>query len=428
MTLFRNFINFVFIVLSLTFSSVSVLAKDGPQALFSALSKKDRSPRTGTRTFIFWVNGDSDHFQSGLSYSETHRDQTFRVDKYDVERIRSYAQSCNNCNVVILHHQRGGSHWYTANEPWATYLRVYEVGELILERHIPIGNAANPIYLGRLLRFSEDLFPNQPAYLIYRGHSFFPTYDPKISRDEVMPFAYGFTDSPYGIATFEESLRMAALQRPLEGVIFAACGMARIEAALALEPYAKRLIASQVDILETLSSGFLFSFLLNSSQFPGEEAFSRYVASSLMGNIELASYIPTGADEAMMEYPVTLMDLQGLNAHKSEWYSLLSALSKMKLEPLISQAHVERVISNRYADNLRDSGLSEEKIELRAKFVRIPAPDSKVVDAIQTLKFFNDGVGSKESALRLADDLARRIRVFNSSQFSQKSGISLSVQ
>ena len=430
MTIVRHIINFTLSVISLSVSPVNalavpILAKDGAQTLFSAISKKDRSPRSGTRTFIFWVNGDSDHFQSGLAYAEAHGGEIFRVDKYDVERIRGYAQNCGACNVVILHHQRGGSRWYTANEPWATYLRVYESGKMIAERHIPIGNAADPIYLAQLLRFSEGLFPNQPSYLIYRGHSFFPNYDPRFNRDRVMPFAYGFADFPYGIATFEKSLRSATLQRPLEGVVFAACGMARIEAALALAPYAKRLIASQVDILETLSSGFLFSFLLHSSRIPDEDTFSRSIASSLMGNIELVSFINDGFDESMMEYPMTLMDLRGLDDLKPEWLALLSTLSNMNLEPLLAQAHIERVISNRYAENLRDSGLSDEKIELRAKFVRTPAPDPNVLDAIQTLKLLN---GQVEATQRLSDDLNRRLRVFNSSRFSQKLGISLSAK
>lgn len=405
-------------------------AMEGPQGLFFPIAQKERTEQSGKRTFVFWVNGDSDHFQSGRAYSDSDAGKLFRVDQYDVEKIRGYALSCRDCNVVILHHQRGGARWYTSDSGWATYLRVYEAGNLIAERHIPFGNAADPAYLAGLLRFSEDLFPGQPTYLIYRGHSFFPAYDPKTNADQIMPFAFGFPESPYGIRNFEESLRLARLQHPLEAVIFAACSMARLEVAGAVAPYSRRLIASQVDILETLSSGFLFSFLINSSQFSTEEEFARFAGSSLMGNIDLVSYIPRGSDEAMMEYPTTLMNLTGFDSRSADWGVVRRTLQEMDPDSVHAQAGVERVISDRYAETLSSGGLSKEKIDLRSQFVRMPSLDPKEVDSLQVLRLIanapaTSGSEGAKSAQRLIEDLTGRIHLFKSSRYSKKSGLSM---
>ena len=72
--------------------------------LFQVTRKTDAP--YGKKTFVFFVEGAADHFVFN-SMNDTKK--TFRADVIDTKRIIKYAKSCEDCNVVVLHIQRGGA-------------------------------------------------------------------------------------------------------------------------------------------------------------------------------------------------------------------------------------------------------------------------------------------------------------------------------
>jgi len=177
----------------------------------------------GKRTFVFFVNGDADHFVT--EKADSTKPELSRVDAADVRKIEQLALSCSECNVVVLHDQRGTDKWYTKDDPWATFLRVYSRGRKYYEKSVSEINMAEPRVLAELLKYSERAFPGAGLYLVYRGHSFIPRYVSGKPESGLAPFDYSNPESPYGVREFAESLRGAGLSQKLNAVVMAACTM-----------------------------------------------------------------------------------------------------------------------------------------------------------------------------------------------------------
>jgi hypothetical protein len=211
-------------------------------------------------TFIFFAHGAADHFvPTSLDDRKVWGDAIAN----DVKKIKKLARSCSSCNVVILHIQRGGSHWYTSKSQYATYLRVYSGGKKLITRYVSLLNGADDETLSTLLTYSQKWFPQTHLHLIYRGHSFFPDYVPHLENDFISPFDYNFPHFPYGVSIFKRGIQKAQLPGGLlASITFAACSMKQPEVLKELIPSCtKQVIATEEDVDESLSKGFSYDFL-----------------------------------------------------------------------------------------------------------------------------------------------------------------------
>ncbi len=436
---------FKFVFISFLFLCVGCV-RDEDQILNYLFSKSLESgvriSSTADKTFIIWVHGDADHWVTQSSVQPLGQQSLSglkRADQVEALRIREAALQCENCNVVLLHVQRGGAHWYTADEPWATYLRVYVRGVLVLERHVPIVNGANPNLLSRLLQFSSHFFGSTGLHLIYRGHSFDPSYDPKsINSSRVAPFAYGFPESPYGVDQFKIGLSLAGLSQPLESVTIAACHMATVKMARALAPFAKYFLASNVDVLETLEVSFGFDFLARTDLMNTELGYDELVqvAGLMMDRFEKTQQIT----EAMMEYPMTVVDLTQLQVWDKKMRELLKQLQiitpdywNTHKKDLSLVASVEKEVSDRYVQHLRNQGKSEASIRSLRQFVKMPSDIPGTWDVGRFLDFIMhyppDQEEVSKNALEMATELKKWVRVVHSSSdANHKSGLSFRLE
>jgi len=222
-------------------------ANDDTEALFNHLPTL-REP-AGKHTFIFWIQGDSDHFVD-INDADTHPSlvragdstddlQIGRADKFDAQSILHLARMSYENNIILVHDQRGSSAWYKRDLPWATRLVIYSRGENIYENEVNEVNSAHPNFLTSLIDFADGLFPSSQFHLIYRGHDFFPNAD---------HFDYSHPDDNYNLHQFVNGVRDS--RRFLNGdktvfstITFAACSMAYLELASALAPYSEYMIA-----------------------------------------------------------------------------------------------------------------------------------------------------------------------------------------
>lgn len=394
-----------------------------------------KGPSKG-RTFVFFIQGAADHFVF-RSMNDTKR--TFRADAYDAQRIQNYAMACRDCNVVVLHIQRGGSRWYTRSAPWATYLRVYSGGKKRLSRHVPMLNGAEPSTISRLLQFSEDLFPETETHFIYRGHSFVPAYDPTQASPspsglQVLPFDFNFKQSSYGIDSFVGGIREAQLHRKLASVVLASCSMAYLELARRLSAFADVMIASEVNLSENLEAGFNFSFLTDLQHTAAEGDVRRYtqaIAESLVKNFSEGPF----RDDAMLEAPMTWADLSAISAFSSRWddYLLRVQLAKSDifggdLSKLQEVSQVQRWLSDRYLKVLKSEGKSESHLIYLSKNVVKKSLLESQLDLGLFINALLDQNRSPELGSALQDDLdflRQNVRVFNASSLSRKLGLAV---
>jgi hypothetical protein len=361
-------------------------------------------------TFVFWVNGDADHFQPQSSAPEA-GSEIHRIDKHEVRRIEEIARSCRRCNVVVLHDQRGNSSaWYMRAKPWATYLRVYARGKKIAERHVPEIDGTDPRALAWLLRFSEQAFPESELHLIYRGHAFRTPYLPG-APGGALPFDYSHPERAYGQATFLRSLEMANLRRKLASVTLASCSMASIELASRLERFAAYFVASKHDVLEVLDVGFRFDSILAARDKLGARAVSWRIALSLLGAFDDA---PSSQD-AMLEYPATWVDLSGMSAISARFDALaamIDALPEARKHELraalIRRAGLTKGASSRYLRMLRAQGKPDAAVRAMERALRVPSERAGDLDLDRAL----DLVAALPSAgdTRAAAALSREIK------------------
>lgn len=398
--------------------------------LFRSTSLTPENPAKST--FIIFNEGAADHF---VMNSVEEGNGVKRVDAIDSQKIRDLAKTCQSCNVVLLHIQRGGAHWYTANHPWATYLRVYSRGKKLLSKHVDVLNGADPAVLTGLVKAAERWFPDSKLHLIYRGHAFHPAYLPEANQSSpdtvpILPFDYNFKNSGYGADQFSQSLAAASLSRPLASITLAACSMAYLEVASKLAPWADTLIAPQVDIVETLVAGFGYSFLTEVRDWmsPGEvtQKISQQILSPFLNDPMREDY--------MMEASTSFIQLKLLREFRTAFRKLNQSIRENepdffhKHEDEIKKAgSVDKVLSTRYVDQLRAKGKSEARIQQMIQLVRSRSLNQKQVDLGAFLKFVqsqNLPTSILDQAGSLLQTLERAVQVLGAPPHSTKSGLS----
>ncbi|MGK5084660.1 clostripain-related cysteine peptidase [Bdellovibrionota bacterium FG-1] len=335
------------------------------------------APLTGVarNTLVFWVNGDADHFvaQSSAPNAES---KLYRGDKFEVERIERLAESCESCNVVLLHDQRGTDHWYTASKPWAVWFKVYARGQKILERHVPEIDQTDPKVLSALLSFSQSLFPKSELHLIYRGHSFRMPYES--GSQTVSPFDYSNPEHGYDQRVFLKSLKMAGFSKvsgkSLASVSLISCSMASLEFAGKLSPFARYFVASEVDLFEALSASLHFFDALVQVN---DSMDARQVSWLISYSLGEAFRGLDPENDGLMEAPSSWMDLRNARLIADQFKVLMDALDKLPearrsfMHQQIQQmAALTKNPSENYIEFLRKSGKSDEKIALLAGFLK----------------------------------------------------------
>lgn len=403
--------------------------------LLDVLFASANLPSAGATSYVIWVNGDADHFVPLTSTAA--KADVKRADAVEVQRIDEAAKRCGDCNVLLLHVQRAGARWYTADAPFATYFRVYVRGQVALERKVPILNAANPNLIARLLLFTDQYFATSSRNFMYRGHGFIPGYDPETAQKDLLPpFAFSHPESPFGPAQFIEGLRRAQLRAPLESITLAACSMADLPFLAALAPYAKQAVAPEVDILETLNVSFDYGFLDQSRTTDLSGAIStdgEWIASRLMDRFVTTRELT----ESMLEFPVTVVatefavQLQKDLAALSMQVRVEDPLFFGRMRPAMDQAaHVQKVLSDVYLQKLQNEGKAAASIQAMATFVRSVSAEPERVDVGQWLDFLAQArlpykVTSAAAELRGRLTPSAGVQVFHNPAVSKKSGLSI---
>ncbi len=405
----------------------------------------DRLPKEflkGPNTFIVFVNGAADHYVPP-SFPEI-KQRWGKADAHDVAEIKSTIRACDNCNLLLLHIQRGGARWYTPKHPFATYLRGYSAGKKIFSKHVDRLNAANPKVLARLITTAQELFPNTNTHLIYRGHGFYPSYDPKTNANEIIPFDLNYKESPYGIDQFVEGLRGAKLNTPLGSITFAACSMSYLEIAEKVAPFAKYMLAPQVDVIETLKFGFDYDFLrLIPFYPPSDRAIPKVMADILMQRFQTHPQVL----DNKMEQPLSLIRLEEIGSLKLRFWALLKQLHqnqdqffKNQWPNILKQNHVSEVVSNRYVRSMIEKGKSQNEALEFAKKYQHPAHNPNELDVVTFLEWLSQNYfkASAENPptptdLQLKEELhqleiqfksAQTLEVFNAANHAHHFGLS----
>jgi hypothetical protein len=378
----------------------------------------------GKRTFIFFVNGDADHFVTDSANSA--KPDLSRVDAADVRKIEQLALSCSECNVVVLHDQRGTDNWYTKDDPWATFLRVYSRGRKYYEKSVGELNMAEPRVLTELLKYSERAFPGAGLYLVYRGHSFIPRFDPGRPESGLAPFDYSNPEAPYGVREFSASIRDAKLARPLNAVVMAACTMADAELADAIAPHAKTLIAPQLEVLETLSTGFGYRYLKELDEVELRSEAVERISSLLLEPIR----ITPNEDDALMEYPVSVIDLDGFGGISARLRQLVSS-SGMADSVIRDQSLLSKSISARTVEVLKQKGKSDGQIARLIDALRQPSRNLDALDVkllLDSLKATTPEPSLLQRISEIEIHLAPRVRVLDRPEFSKAHGLTFQLR
>ena len=332
-------------------------------------------------TFVFWINGDADHFVPSSTDSGTSLN-VYRGDKFEVARLEQLAQSCSACNVVILHDQRGTDHWYSASKPWAVWFQVYSRGRKLLERHAPEVDETDPMVLARLLSFSQSSFPQSELHLIYRGHSFRTPYVP--GSLNILPFDYSNPEHGYSQGVFLRSLQLAHLSKPLGSVNFTSCSMSSFEFAAKLQKYARFFTASEVELLEVLSASVHFFDVLT---LVNDRMDNRQVSWLLAFGIPQAFKKLNPAGDAMMEAPSTWVDLSGARLLAEQFNILIQALDNLPQNrrdfmrgQLEQSTRLTKAPSDAEVENLRKQGKTDAQISQFIRLLSQPSPDLNDLD------------------------------------------------
>ena len=372
-------------------------------------------------TFVFFINGDSDHFVDNTTNAESGTYRHRRVDSFEERRIEEYAQECRDCNVIILHDQRGTKKWYMTARPWAVWLRVYHRGERILSRYAKEINSADPQNIAQLLNFSQTYFPAKSFHFIYRGHAFFPSYLPGENNGMIVPFDYSHKNSPFSVEIFAQGIQMAKLRQPLTSITLASCSMSYLEVATALAPYADNLIASQLDVLEVLQAGYDYAFLKDIRDNDSPEKLTRSIAESLLQRFEEADL-----SDAMFEYPISLIKLSGIASLNAELNNLIKELPQYKMEDY-PDLMASKMLSARYVESLRAKGKDETEIAKFAQLIKITSPTPNQLDLKVFLQFLIQQDLPEEikaRAKKIINNLQIQVQLFRPSPLSQKGGLS----
>lgn len=266
-------------------------------------------------TFVFLINGAEDH---SVLRSRTSSEMV-RADEWDAEKITVLAQTCNDCNVVLLH----------VRSQKAANLQMFSRGKLIASRQVCEISHADAHALSELLKSAERVFPLSRFHLVYRAHSFL---------DRVQELAQG--------------LSRANLQEPLSSITFACCSMAFLEVAASVSPYAKYMIATQTNVVETQDFGFDYSFLTQIGDQQSEAEIAESIADRLLSSFRVGEHQLEQAYESaapIMESSISLIRLEKMDILAPRFKELL----KENDGAIAENCRVTKVVADRYIDFLK---------------------------------------------------------------------------
>jgi|GEM_PF-3738223 len=269
-------------------------------------------------TFVFLINGAEDHSVLGSRSSS----ETVQADQWDAEKIRELAETCKDCNVVLLHVQ-------SPKVKKISHLWVFARGKSVVSKQVREFTSANAHALSELLKSAEKLFPFSRIHLIYRAHSFV---------DRLHEFAQG--------------LKLANLKAPLSSLIFASCSMAFLEVASAVAPYAKYMIATQTDVVETQDFGFDYSFLQYVHDDQSEAQVADMIADTLLSSFRVnddqleKAYLSAAP---IMESSITLIRLEQMGGLADRFEKLL----QKNRDAIVETCKVTKLVADRYIHFLK---------------------------------------------------------------------------
>jgi hypothetical protein len=225
---------------------------------------------------------------------------------------------------------------------------------------------------------------------------------------------------------------------------FAACSMDYLEIADKIAPYAKYMLAPQVDVIETLKFGFDYDFLrLIPFYAQSDRTIPQTMASVLMQRFQTH---PQMLDNKMEE-PLSLIQLKEVPSLKNRFWKVIQQVQlsqnqffKQNWPEIIKLTHVSEVVSNRFVSSLMAKGKSEKEAVDFAKRTQKPVRNPDELDIVSFLAWLNQTY-SKSSPdrsltpdeMNLKDELARleaefkstsTIEVFNASHHANHFGMS----
>tara|TARA_B100001971_G_scaffold129103_1_gene119023 strand:+ start:66087 stop:67265 length:1179 start_codon:yes stop_codon:yes gene_type:complete len=387
----------LFIIFTILFSSVAIAEFD-----YDKYSLPTDNNYAG-KTFIFWLNGDSNRFRPEISGSK----KQVRIDKVDAERITNYAQDCA-CNVILVHDQRGKDRFYNSSKHFGSYIKVWRNGTLLRFGRSNRLKARevnqDAEFVESFLHFSKELFPNSEFYFTYRGHSF-------SHFSEMMPFDYSHPETRFEHADFIKAVSNSGIN--FKAIIFAACSMAQIDLALGLVDYADYMLASQVDIYESGDTGFNFNFLTTIKEDSSDESIIQEIYQSLLGNFKSVN----NENAYLLETPTSLINLKELTFEK-ETLTLINGIISENYNnspELFKACKVVKRISPRYFEELNKE--SSERAQLMQEYL-IQHNASSELDLVCAMRKVN----IDESYIQ---DLKRSISLLDPSPALDKDGVSL---
>lgn len=367
-------------------------------------------------TFIFWVNGDSDRFRPSLGIGS----KNIRIDKLDVDRILKFSESCN-CNTVIFHDQRYSDTFLSRRKHFGSFLYAFAGGEKVLfsksssskrrmrmRDHISFAEVnQDSEFLTSLVTFSKKMFPASRFHLIYRGHSFANSLG-----GESKPFDYSDENINFHKDELETSLRDSRVI--FETVTFAACSMSNISFAKSLSQFSNYMIASQVNIPETGKTGFNFDFLKYVDDSKSSYDIAHLIGSSLLRNFETVEE----RDLYIRETPVSVIYLNRLRylIRRIELVEKELRENFKEDKESLDDAKIIVRVSDRYLDQRRASGASDEEITRIIKFIKVKSRNEEF-DFGTLVKNVGDNY--------LYSELLQSIYMYGHPQSSKKTGMSI---
>lgn len=430
------------IILALTLISLGSFGKALPSSEWKELfSLEPLVPsQIAKNTLIYWINGDAERFRpAGIDERDV-----VRVDVLDADQVRESAKNCD-CNIVLVHDQRGSDTWYTNRDAFGAYLEVYSKGEKLSfekevyrpgrqypgRRHRKIKlksksvseiNQADPEFLSALLEFAQRVFPETQTHLIYRGHSFAAPYNEE-TKDFTAAFDYSHKDSAYSMDHFARSFQNLSRDVKLSTVTFAACTMSYLEMLVKLAPYTDFLIASQIPILETGNTGFKLGF----DSFVSDEASQEFIASQITKSI-LGRFEDTPRKEDYIrEASIAMMDLRNLEAEELDLYEtiLTENLGAQYNQGELADFSITVRPSHRYIQESQDRGVSEKTISI----LKERANMGSVFGSVDLLGVLNMRYENSRDQLYLSaiEALQKRISTYGYSEFTKKTGVNLRI-
>lgn len=385
----------VFLRVFLFWILVTSTQAQGAADLFRDSNKIKPVENPARHTFIYFINGDGKH-NSG---------KTARLDEKDAkDQILYGAETCEACNVVVLHDKRGNDE---------VSLKVFSRGKEVYSNSIDEINLANPRVLTHLIDFASAYFPTTTLHLHYRGHSLLPNV--KKGFDESHP------DSPYGPDVLLESLEATQIFKkkngPILGVVsFAACEMSDLDFFFKLSRFAQYVAFMPYWIDEAAEEGYEYwPFLYHVKDSMETRFVAWWQGKTLLWHIHHSKKLKAYA----FDYSTAVVDLEALVCFKEKWSAFWNHLNQeTSVADHLEENHQDfesaypyRRYSQRYAEEKigRLLPLKELIQEANDPNLRSPlsAPDRKeVVDLVRFLRIIKKKLPFLESGDRLIQEVS----------------------